>query len=89
MLSCYQENARRPLGLQFHRAPTDNDRGGYVGQWDAAGLLGPAVGPFDSRSSWEKVEEEGVVVVTTEFKLRSTPKTRFCRLLYKVREDVF
>lgn len=80
-----QTNSRRSLGLQFHRAPTDNDRGGYVGQWDAAGLLGPALGPFDSRASWRRRDSDGAVLVTTEFSLRPrAPKPRFCRLFYKV-----
>ncbi|CAN0269745.1 unnamed protein product, partial [Hapterophycus canaliculatus] len=62
--------SRRPLSLQFHRAPTDNDRGGYVGRWDVAGLLGPALGPFDARCGWERREADGAVVVKTEFTLR-------------------
>lgn len=80
-----KQHSRRALGLQFHRAPTDNDRGGYVGQWDVAGLLGPALGPFDARSSWARREADGAVVVSTEFALRPrAPKPRLCQLLYKV-----
>lgn len=77
--------SRRALGLQFNRAPTDNDRGGYVGQWDVAGLLGPALGPFGARSGWERRAADGAIVVTTEFTLRPrTPKPRLCQLFYKV-----
>lgn len=56
-----------------------------MGQWDAAGLLGPAVGPFDSRSGWERRSEDGAVVVTTEFTLKPrAPKARLSELFYKV-----
>ncbi|CAM9976291.1 unnamed protein product, partial [Ectocarpus sp. 13 AM-2016] len=79
------EHSRRVLGLQFNRAPTDNDRGGYVGRWDVAGLLGPALGPFGACSGWERREADGAVLVTTEFKLRPrAPKPRLCKLFYKV-----
>ena len=84
-MGCFWQHSRRALCLQFHRAPTDNDRGGYVGQWDVAGLLGPALGPFDARSAWERREADGAVVVSTEFTLRPrAPKPRLCRLFYKV-----
>lgn len=79
------QHSRRALGLQFNRAPTDNDRGGYVGRWDVAGLLEPALGPFGARSGWERREADGAVLVTTEFKLRPrAPKPRLCKLFYKV-----
>lgn len=56
-----------------------------MGQWDVAGLLGPALGPFDARSSWERREADGAVVVSTEFTLRPrAPKPKLCRLFYKV-----
>ena len=85
VLRTIRQYSRRSLGLQFHRAPTDNDRGGYVGQWDVTGLLGPALGPFDSRSGWERRAVDGAIVVTTEFTLRPhTPKPRLCQLFYKV-----
>ncbi|CAN0411636.1 unnamed protein product, partial [Discosporangium mesarthrocarpum] len=75
-----------PIALQFHRAPTDNDRGGYVGQWEAAGLLGPAVGPLKQQVSWKKRGDENEAVeVTSEFVLRpKAPKARLCQLMYKV-----
>ena len=56
-----------------------------MGQWDVAGLLGPALGPFDTRSSWQRREADAAVVVSTEFVLRPrAPKPRLCRLFYKV-----
>lgn len=57
-----------------------------MGQWDAAGLLGPALGPFDSHASWRRRDSDGAVLVMTEFSLRPrAPKPRFCRLFYKVK----
>lgn len=81
-----QQHSRRSLCLQFHRAPTDNDRGGYVNQWEAAGLLEPALGPFDVTTTWARRDADGAVVVTTEFTLKpNSPKPRFCRLFREVR----
>ncbi|KAG5189277.1 glycosyl hydrolases family 2, TIM barrel domain-containing protein [Tribonema minus] len=76
-----------PLSLQLHRAPTSNDRGGYLALWAAAGTSGPLDGPYDSTLSWSQREGDGAAVVKTAYTLRPHGgNVRLCELAVKVGE---
>ncbi|CAM9603182.1 unnamed protein product [Chrysoparadoxa australica] len=79
------EDGLLPLMLQLHRAPTSNDRGGYLTQWDAVGLTRPLQGPDGAELQWEVEKGTGSVKVTCtcEFRPRD-PKPRNFRLLRQV-----
>eukprot|EP00611_Tribonema_gayanum_P017958 TRINITY_DN3098_c0_g1_i3.p1 TRINITY_DN3098_c0_g1~~TRINITY_DN3098_c0_g1_i3.p1 ORF type:complete len:482 (-),score=114.87 TRINITY_DN3098_c0_g1_i3:456-1760(-) len=76
-----------PLSLQLHRAPTSNDRGGYLALWAAAGTSGPLNGPYDATLSWSQREGDGAAVVKTAYTLRPHGgNVRLCELAVKVGE---
>ncbi|CAM9296098.1 unnamed protein product [Phaeothamnion confervicola] len=76
-----------PLTLQFHRAPTSNDRGGYLLQWQAAGVgAGELAGPRDAHLRWVRRGVDGAVVVTAAFVLEPRGDSKpLCRLMKRMR----
>ena len=63
--------ATGPVRIAFDRAPTDNDRGGYLGEWHAAGLDQPlALVPSHEAVRWHRTDD--AVEITTRLILQPT-----------------
>jgi hypothetical protein len=74
------------LCLQLHRAPTDNDRGGYVRMWEAAGLTSPLEIADAGSLTWEERERDGVVLIRVRHVLRpsTTINLRNLQLMHEI-----